>query len=403
MFSKILSLIRNFLLTSISDRYKKEFITSINGINVTRGKITASTFIVIEIFQLIILFIISRGDFLGKNYIYYAVMYIFLICVMAIYLIIFIELEKNICKHRISIQIAGIIFTSIILIWCAGISLLDQLSSGQIIVYAISIIAIAVTPIFEPIILLMMYLFAHLLFILFLSHFQNSNTILISNYINSTTILIISWIISCIRYKSQVDDFNNRKIIQEKNDELEQLNKELGEANKRLEKLSQIDGLTGIFNRLMFDRTIKMEWYRCEFYCIPLSLIMIDIDFFKAFNDNYGHQAGDNCIRKVSEVLSTSVSNSSHIAARYGGEEFAVILTNVGKENALKFAEQLRKSVEELAIEHMYSSVSKHVTISLGVYTIVPSDMLSIERFIELTDEALYEAKKCRNKVVMNS
>lgn len=280
-----------------------------------------------------------------------------------------------------------------ILFWCEGISLLDQLSSGQIIVYAISIIAIAVTPIFKPITLLLMYLIVHLPFLFFLPYFQKSSDILWANCINSTTFLIISWMISCIRYKNQVDDFNNRKIIQKKNDELKRV-------NQKLEKLSQIDSLTGIFNRFVFDKTIEAEWDRCKRYFIPLSLIMIDIDFFKAFNDSYGHQAGDDCLRQVSRVLSSSARRSSDTVARYGGEEFAVVLTHMEKESALEFAEQLRKKVEQLAIPHMYSSISNYITISLGICTVIPSDMLSIEQFIKTADEALYEAKKCRNKVV---
>lgn len=95
---------------------------------------------------------------------------------------------------------------------------------------------------------------------------------------------------------------------------------------------------------------------------------MIDIDFFKAFNDNYGHQTGDDCIRQVSGVLSACTSHSSGIAARYGGEEFAIILSDVNKESVLEFAELLRIKVEKLAIPHMYSSISQYITISLGVH-----------------------------------
>jgi diguanylate cyclase (GGDEF)-like protein len=393
MFFKIFRLIRSFILASVLDKYKEEFVVNINGINLIRGKITAVTFIVIEVAELIILFTVGENIFPQKTGIYYAAMDILLILTMMVYLLIFIKLENNISRHEARINIVGIFFTIMILFWCAGISLLDQLSSGQIIVYAISIIAVAVTPIFKPITLLLMYLSAHLPFLFLLPYFQKSSDILWANCINSTTFLIISWMISCMRYKNQVDDFNNRKIIQKKNDELERV-------NQKLEKLSQIDSLTGIFNRFVFDKTIEAEWDRCKRYFIPLSLIMIDIDFFKAFNDSYGHQAGDDCLRKVSQVLSSSARRSSDTVARYGGEEFAIVLTYMEKESVLEFAEQLRKRVEQLAIPHMYSSVSNYITISLGIYTVIPSDMLSIEQFIKTADEALYEAKKCRNKVI---
>ena len=393
MFFKIFRLIRNFIMASVSDKYKEEFAININEINLTRGKITAVTFIVIEVVELVILFTTRGHAFLKKTDIYYAAMDTVLILIMIVYLLMFVKLENSISKHGLGIKVVGVSFTIMILFWCAGISLLDQLSSGQIIVYSISIIAVAVTPIFKPITLLLMYLIVHLPFLFLVPYFQKSSDILCANYINSTTFLIISWMISCMRYKNQIDDFNNRKIIQEKNDELERV-------NQKLEKLSQIDSLTGIFNRFVFDKTIEAEWDRCKRYFIPLSLIMIDIDFFKAFNDSYGHQAGDDCLRKVSQVLSSSARRSSDTVARYGGEEFAVVLTHMEKESALKFAEQLRKRVEQLAIPHMYSSVSNYITISLGIYTVIPSDMLSIEQFIKTADEALYEAKKCRNKVI---
>ncbi len=393
MFFKIFRLIRNFIMASVSDKYKEEFAININEINLTRGKITAVTFIVIEVVELVILFTTRGHAFLKKTDIYYAAMDTVLILIMIVYLLMFVKLENSISKHGLGIKVVGVSFTIMILFWCAGISLLDQLSSGQIIVYSISIIAVAVTPIFKPITLLLMYLIVHLPFLFLVPYFQKSSDILCANYINSTTFLIISWMISCMRYKNQIDDFNNRKIIQEKNDELERV-------NQKLEKLSQIDSLTGIFNRFVFDKTIEAEWDRCKRYFIPLSLIMIDIDFFKAFNDSYGHQAGDNCLRQVSRVLSSCARRSSDTVARYGGEEFAVVLTHMEKESALKFAEQLRKRVEQLAIPHMYSSVSNYITISLGIHTVIPSDMLSIEQFIKIADKALYEAKKDRNKVV---
>ncbi|CEO89910.1 GGDEF domain-containing protein, partial [Syntrophaceticus schinkii] len=193
---------------------------------------------------------------------------------------------------------------------------------------------------------------------------------------------------------------NIKKIIQEKSDELERVNKELEEANQKLEKLSQTDSLTGIFNRSVFDRTIRAEWDRCKRHHSPLSLIMVDIDIFKAYNDNYGHQAGDDCIRWVAQSLRACVKRSSDIVARYGGDEFAVILPHVNRDTAVQFADQIRKKVLELAIPHPFSPVSPYLTISAGVQTLIPSDELSIEKLIRTADQALYEAKKEHNEVV---
>ena len=128
---------------------------------------------------------------------------------------------------------------------------------------------------------------------------------------------------------------------------------------------------------------------------------MIDVDFFKAFNDNYGHQTGDECIKQITGVLSTCARRSSDMAARYGGEEFVIFFPYTERDKAIQLAESARKSVEELTIPHEYSSVSKYVTISIGVNTVVPYDDSSVEEFIRNVDKALYKAKEVRNKIVV--
>lgn len=388
------------IFSSLENKYKNEFSTVVNNINVSRAKATALTFIILETVMLIAAFIFRRESFFQKPAIYYEVMYALLLVVMIAYFLIFTRLKNNISEHGTSISITGICFISTILLWCAGISLLDQQSSGQIIVYTVAIVAVASTPVFQPMALLVIYLIIQVLFCAAMPYFQKSGNILSANVINSTAFIIISWSISWMRYKKQIDDFLNNKTIQEKSAELKRLNKELEEANQKLEKLSQTDSLTSISNRLVFDRSIKSEWDRCKRHRIPLSLIMIDIDFFKAYNDNYGHQAGDNCLKKVAGVLSSCARRSSDIVARYGGEEFVVILPHLDKEKALEFAEKMRSEVEHMDIPHMYSPVSQHVTISVGVHTGIPSEVSSADEYVRIADEALYKAKKLRNNVV---
>lgn len=403
MFLKGIKLIGSFLAVSVSDKYKKEFEIGLNRINIVRGKITAITFIVLESIMLLVTLITKKEAFLTPPDIYYGAMYILMILVMVIHLLVFIRLGKNIPKHRTGILAAGISFAGFILFWCAGISLLDQLSyGGQIIVYAVAIIAVAVTPYYEPKVLLYIYLSVHISFLILMAYFQKSGGLLFGNFINVTSFIIISWAISYMRYKGKAEDFNNRILIQQKNDELERVNNELKEANLKLERLSQIDSLTGIFNRFVFDGTIKAEWDRCKRHFAPLSLIMIDIDLFKEFNDNYGHLAGDECIRRIAGVLSSCARRSSDTVARYGGEEFAIILPHMDKESALELAEQMRRKIEELAIPHEYSSISEYITISLGVCTTIPSERMSVEEFIGDADKALYEVKKSgRNNVIV--
>jgi len=296
-------MIKKIKLISTPENYKTEFITSITKINTVRSQITAKAFIVLELIMLTTHFITNMDNTFEPPDTYYVSMYIIMLFAMIVFLLIFIKLGKNVPKHLISIRYTGIFFISFILIWCAGISLLDQLISGQIIVYIVAIIAIAVTPIYEPFLLLLIYLFIHSFFLILMPYFQKSAELLFANSINSITFLIMSWAISYMRYKQWAEDFNNKITLQEKSDELKRINKELEEANQKLETLSKTDSLTGVFNRFMFEIKIKDEWNRCKRYFTPLSLIMTDIDYFKPFNDNYGHQAGDYCIQQIAEVL----------------------------------------------------------------------------------------------------
>ena len=172
-------------------------------------------------------------------------------------------------------------------------------------------------------------------------------------------------------------------------------------ANRELERLANLDGLTQIPNRRSFDRAMQREWKRLRRETGVLSLILCDVDDFKAFNDTYGHQAGDNCLRSVARVLNSKIKRPADLAARYGGEEFAVILPNTSAEGAFHQAESFRSAIEMLFIPHTGSSTGAYVTVSFGVSTFVPGDDAAPEALIAKTDAALYQAKESgRNKVV---
>lgn len=175
--------------------------------------------------------------------------------------------------------------------------------------------------------------------------------------------------------------------------ELHQLQKELEASNVELERLSSIDGLTGIPNRRSFDEYLAKEWGRSVREENSLSLLLIDIDFFKKYNDGYGHQGGDDCLRKVATTLADTMRRSSDMVARYGGEEFAVVLPNTDIDGAVVIAEELRSAIEKLALEHEFSDVGEFVTISIGAAGIPPRSGEDAASLISLADEALYEAK----------
>ena len=193
----------------------------------------------------------------------------------------------------------------------------------------------------------------------------------------------------------------------EREKELLELSKELKKANQKLEKMALMDGLTGISNRRLFDKTLKKELKRARRKKTDLSLIMIDIDNFKEYNDTYGHQQGDQCLKKVASVLDQETKRAADFAARYGGEEFAVILPDTAKDGALKIAEDIRKGIIDLKLDHKNSAISDFVTVSLGVSSISVEDEVTqelINSFINQADQALYQAKENgKNQTVYQS
>jgi len=379
--------------------YKNEFDASINKINVFRARVTAITFIILETTTLTISILMGKDDLFGMSKKYYIYLYLVMIFAMFIFWRVFVKLQMNPAKNGKAINLVGLFFTYYILCWCAGISLVDKLHTGQILVYIVAVFYVAVTPIFYPKRLLLIYLPVHTTFLIMLTKLGQTDGIPFGDIINSSAFIAISWAISYMRYYGQVVAFSNRKLIEEKSSDLERMNAELHEANKNLEILSQTDGLTGIQNRAKFDHTIRMEWDRCRRQFAHLSLIMADIDSFKSFNDYYGHLFGDMCIQEVANAISSCVKRSSDSVARYGGEEFAVILPYMESDEAEVLAESIRSRVEGLAIPRPNSFMSEYLTISLGVYSAIPSNKLLIEEFIGNADEALYEAKKRHNAV----
>ncbi|MHC5076496.1 MAG: sensor domain-containing diguanylate cyclase [Planctomycetota bacterium] len=172
-------------------------------------------------------------------------------------------------------------------------------------------------------------------------------------------------------------------------------------AQEQLKLHALMDGLTGIANRRHFDNTLDLEWRRAMRSAKPLSLIMIDIDFFKNYNDLYGHLAGDSCLQKIADTIKASLRRAGNFVARYGGEEFAVILPDTDTEGAYLFAESLREKIENINMEHKHSKISSSVTISQGVATTIPKKNSAQDELISLADKALYKAKQeGRNRVI---
>lgn len=178
------------------------------------------------------------------------------------------------------------------------------------------------------------------------------------------------------------------------------LHHELKKVNHELQRLATVDGLTQIANRRIFDERLRFEWRRLRRENALLSLVLIDVDYFKAYNDTYGHLAGDQCLYEVAQIVQQTARRPADLAARYGGEEFALILPNTPSQGAVFLAEGIQKGLREKALCHEESRVCSRVTVSIGIATMMPNGN-SPNILIHKTDAMLYAAKtRGRNQIV---
>ncbi|MEM9807347.1 MAG: diguanylate cyclase [Cyanobacteria bacterium P01_D01_bin.56] len=186
--------------------------------------------------------------------------------------------------------------------------------------------------------------------------------------------------------------------------EQEILEKSLKKENQKLYRLATVDGLTQIQNRRFFDQQLQYEWQQLQQASQPLSVILFDADYFKRYNDYYGHLAGDRCLQEIARVVKESLRGESDFVARYGGEEFAVVLPNTNELGAVAIAQTIQQAIQTLAIPHAQSDISTTVSVSLGIASIVPIPETSWQALVDQADQALYEAKRQgRDRYILKS
>jgi diguanylate cyclase (GGDEF)-like protein len=199
---------------------------------------------------------------------------------------------------------------------------------------------------------------------------------------------------SALKLKYEIDQRKARE------HELVQALKQLETANQLLQHVSATDGLTGVANRRQFDGVLDVEWSRASRNRSWMAIILLDIDYFKLYNDTYGHQAGDACLKTVASILIGSIHRPEDMVARYGGEEFVIVLPGTELAGASTVADRIRARVESIEIVHARSDVSRYVTLSVGVAAAIPRKGDAPPTLIAAADKALYQAKhEGRNRV----
>ncbi len=280
--------------------------------------------------------------------------------------------------------------------------LLNWLQTGFVTAYIIGIFIFAVFFYYPSNASFFLFALNALFYFFCISFFSpedaKTKSIYLANaWISGIIVTAAAWLFNRLLLDTQLRDFRNRKKI-------EQQARELRNANDQLQRLALVDGLTQVSNRRFFDERLQQEWRRLARSGEALSIILCDVDFFKKYNDTYGHLAGDACLQQVAKAIQLAVKRPADVVARYGGEEFVVILPETGAAGALHVADQILRQVSSLKIPHGSSEISEYVTVSVGVATTLPTPEVEPSELVKKADESLYNAKQNgRNRVVHQS
>lgn len=197
-------------------------------------------------------------------------------------------------------------------------------------------------------------------------------------------------------------EFLMKRLIEKESEQLSNANMQLALKNKQLENLSHQDGLTRLANRRYFDQQLNIDFSRCVRYGYPLSIVMIDVDYFKRYNDTLGHQAGDECLKVISNILKSTCKRPTDLAARYGGEEFVLILYKNTQKDARILCQSIQDRLAKNALIHPDSPIGKYVTVSIGISCLYPTKENNPKSLVKMADDALYKAKSLgRNRIEM--
>lgn len=393
-----------FLQNNIGNEHENDFKTSLILDNIRRGKILA--FIVIG-FETIFLTATVITAMLKVDNRFAFDAYFLMYAIMLIMNVSYLVLTKSINQDsKLSINqekwldAALISYITFIMSWGSVVSLMDQKLYGQIVTFMINMIVCSTVYLLEHRKIALPYIVSIVILVAGLPFFQSSMDVLIGHYVNLFFFVCVSWTTARIIYFNYTENFMSKLLIKQsnlllekKNEENKRINIELTNANNRLKELALLDELTGISNRRCFREFIDSVFCGRIKENTTLSIIMLDIDYFKQFNDYYGHEEGDKALVAVAHQLSSMIRSSNEIAVRWGGEEFIYAAINKSREEIAETANLIQEKVSALKIIHHDSPTNPYITVSLGISTIQISDKSQIKQAIKLADQALYKAK----------
>lgn len=369
--------------------------------NIQRGKIFAKVIIAIEM----TLSIIDIGASITKihnsfHFSFYFFMYMSMVVLNLFFLLFARKYEKSKDPNIRFYESALFSYMILFMVWGSIITLADQRLYGQLMAFVVNIISGSVIFYFTNKQLFIPYSISSIILFIGLPFFQSSQDVLIGHYINLIIFLFFAWVASRILYVTYYSDFQSKILLKQTNKMLEKeiqenkmIHQQLEKANEELKNLTLVDELTRIPNRRAFYQYVEYMLNSPSKKDSVVSLIMMDIDYFKLFNDYHGHAKGDIVIKSVAQQIHTAVRHPLEFAARIGGEEFVFVAFCTNENEIEQLAETIRYRVLEMKIPHKHSKSNDYVTVSLGTATSTVSSNKGFEELMKLADEALYAAK----------
>lgn len=379
-----------------SDEFKNDLVFQ----NARRGKLLAIAVIGIEIVY-VLADLISCFLKVSKVFSFYSylAMYLAMIAISLAFLFS-VDRFRQEKIHTDAMQACILFYSVFIMVWGGVISLMDQRLYGQLMSFMVNMMVCSIIFLADARRMSVPYLVSTLTLTIGLPFFQSSRNVLIGHYVNLLVFIVISWVASRIVYRNHCDSYIIHKLLQNEMRENDVINRKLAIANTQLRKLASKDELTGIANRRGFHEFIDAAFQNNADSDRTISILMIDIDYFKQYNDANGHEKGDLALVEVARQIDSMVEEPGQIAVRWGGEEFVYAAFRKTREDMLKAADTLRLKIRDLRIPNPSPQTGGYLTISLGACTGPAASTETVNRVIGIADRALYQAKENgRNRV----